>query len=308
MKKTFIALLIISLLGIVSTYASEDDYNSDNSERMEQDYEDNSMYKTWTWRDWKPSWTHIPTVKPKMLGEGKEEREQMKQEWKQKREDMKKEIKENRDEMKNNRKEFRDEHKDDMKALSWTLSEDQRTQVKALHEAHKTEMEALMSELKSVKGDDAKMKEIFVKIEAARAAHLDKLKTIVGENSEFAKIVDARKGVFEENKALREENRSKREEWRDGIEDKVVKYKGIFVQKIAKKLEKLNTTQIQKIIDKVDAQLTKVEANTILSQENKDKLKAQLVALRETLEDRLDTSDAEQDMIEVQSMIESVGQ
>ena len=281
MKKTFIALLVISLLGVASTYASEWEMETEHNE-------DHQMM---------------------MYGSGsKDMRKQEHEQWKQKREDLKKEAKANRDEMKNNRKEFRDEHKDDMKALSGSLTEDQKTQVKALHEAHKTEMDALMAELKSVKGDDAKMKEVFVKIEAARAAHLDKLKAIVGESSEFAKIVEARKGVFEENKALREENRSKREEFRNGIEDKVVKYKGIFVEKISKKLEKLSPTQIQKIIDKVDAQLTKVEANTKLSQENKDKLKAQLVALRETLEDRLDTSDAEQDMIEVQSMIESVGQ
>ncbi len=272
MKKTFIALLVISLLGIASTYASET-----------EDSENHPMMMNGSWA----------------MMKHKEEIKEMRK-W------ARDEMKANREEMKNNREEFRSEHKDDMKALSWSLTEEQKTSLKGLRDTHKAEMDSLMAELKTVKGDDAKMKEVFVKIESARAAHLDQVKAIVGENSEMAKIVDARKGVFEENKALREENRSKREELRAGIEDKVVKYKGAFVQKIAKKLEKFTPEQIQKIIDKVDAQLTKVEANTKLSIENKDKIKAQLVALRETLEDRLDTSDTQNDMAEVEAMIEAV--
>lgn len=192
--------------------------------------------------------------------------------------------------------------------MSGSLTDDQKTQLKTLLDAHKTEMDSLFAQLKAAKGDDAKIKEIQASIESARASFLSQVKAIVGDNADLSKLVDDRTQVFEENKALRDENRQKRDELKAGIENTVAKYKDAFVQKLSAKIAKISDSQVQKLLDTVNAQITKVEANTKLSEANKTKLKAQLVALKEILEDRLNANTSDSTVTEVQSAIESLTQ
>ncbi len=218
-------------------------------------------------------------------------------------------MKANREKMKANVQEFKDTNGGWLlKALSWSVSDVQKQQIKTIRDNQKSEIDTLVQELKWAKWDESKVKEITDKIEQTRQDALSQIQGIVGADSELGKVVEERTKVFETNKALREENRTKRAELRAGIEEQVVKYKDAFIQKISGKLDKMKTKQVEKLVGLVDKQLAKVEANTKISADTKSALKSKLVALRETLQDKIDTSATVQDTTDVQALLDSVTQ
>ncbi len=219
---------------------------------------------------------------------------------KEHREEMNFQIKVNREEIKNNLQSFRKENW----TASWAfnnLNDQTKAKIRALQEEFKTTTEALKKEYESkiesatwVELKDTLRQELKTKLEEMVIAHHEELKTLVWSNEEALAWVEARKEMAEENKELREENKTAREEFRGDRKKQVLAYKEKFHSQLWAKLVKVwakSPEKLEKILWKIDAMMVKFDANTKLSQINKEKIMSQLTALKELLEDSLDTEE-----------------
>lgn len=186
------------------------------------------------------------------------------------------------------------------------LTDEEKAEVDALREEHKDDVEALKAEYEAkiaswatLEEKDLLRVELRTKLHELNKTFLEEMNSSVSRSDEVKAYVTARKAVFDENKALRMANLKNREELRWDKKVHVLKYKDKFVKAIWKKIDKIamsKATALEKVLVKIDAMMDRFEANTKLSEENKTKILAQLIALKELVEDSLENSEIEQEV------------
>lgn len=154
------------------------------------------------------------------------------------------------------------------------------SQKKATHDAKKAEYE---------KNKEAKKAE-YEKAKEAKKAEMD------AKREEGKKKIEEHKAEMdkkkEEMKKMMEEKRGEiketREEWKAKHAELVTRYKEAFKAKVEAKLASMNQEQLEKVLGNVEKQIQKVQASKLV-QEKKDNILAQLHALKELIQSKLDT-------------------
>lgn len=226
-----------------------------------------------------------------------------KQELEKLREEKKEEIEQNKEKMKENRQEFRADVKE-LKSTSWALlTSEQKEKIKALNDAMKVELAPLIEKLRQEKNIDAR-KILIDQINEIHKKYVEKVKEIVGENANLLGLVDKRIEVLDENKLLRQENLDTRKEWREAKAELIEKYKTAFMNKLKSKLDTISAEKLEKVLTKVNAMIEKTLNNNKLSQTSKEKIIAQLEALKEILENKIDETTIINDEIDLGTLFE----
>lgn len=211
--------------------------------------------------------------------------------------ELKEKIKENLENFKEENGKLRDVLKlsDEEKAKLDTLRAEHEEDIKEL----KAEYEAKISAATTPEAKDVLREELRTKLHELNKAYLEEMNSLISRNEEAKAYVLARKAVFDENKTLRQEFAKSREELRWDKKEHVLKYKDKFVKSIWKKVEKIamqKAEKLEKVLVKIEAMMDRFEANTKLSDENKTKILAQLIALKELVEDSLESVEIEQEV------------
>lgn len=79
------------------------------------------------------------------------------------------------------------------------------------------------------------------------------------------------------------------------------KYREAFAKKLGDRLMKFPVEKLNTIITKIDAMTEKIEANTDMDETKKEKLLAQLEALRALIQDAIDEKE---NSIDIESLLE----
>lgn len=141
---------------------------------------------------------------------------------------------------------------------------------------------------------EAKREEVKQKTEAKKAemdAKREEVKKKVEEHkAEMDKKKEEMKKHLEEKKT---EVKALKEEWKQKHAELVAKYKAEFAAKVEAKLSSFSQVQLEKVLGNVEKQIQKVQ-NSKLIQEKKDKILAQLQALKELIQSKLDAGVSEE--------------
>jgi hypothetical protein len=78
-----------------------------------------------------------------------------------------------------------------------------------------------------------------------------------------------------------------------------MKYKKAFAEKLSSRIDKNSDKKLNIIIGRIEAALSKIEANTKISEDKKEKSVAQLVALRDIIVDKIDNTSEDIDFDEI---------
>lgn len=186
------------------------------------------------------------------------------------------------------------------------LSDEDKAKVDALRAEHKASADALKAEYDAkikaattAEEKDALRNELRDKMQALWESFYSEMKELVPQNDEVHTYVDARKAVFEENQALRKASLEKRKELRGERANQILAHKEKFVKTLGSKITTIvekKPERVETIVSKIDAMIAKFEANTKLSETNKQKILDQLKALKELVEDAVSENEIESEM------------
>jgi Mg2+ and Co2+ transporter CorA len=101
------------------------------------------------------------------------------------------------------------------------------------------------------------------------------------------RMLELKKDMLDKNMEIRKENGVIRQDFRQVRQDLKVKYKEKFVKALGTKLDKFSTERLNKVLEKIEIAIEKTNANEKLSQTNKDKILAQLDALKAIINEKL---------------------
>ncbi|NUJ98053.1 hypothetical protein HGA92_04685 [Candidatus Gracilibacteria bacterium] len=215
--------------------------------------------------------------------------------------DKKENIEENKEEMKKNRQEFRDDVKDLKSASGALFTNEQKEKIKALNDQMKEELEPFIEKLRQEKDIDTR-KLIIEEINAIHKKYAEKVKEIVGENANLVGLIDKRIEVLDKNKDLRQENLDTRKKWREERAELIEKYKTAFMNKLKSKLDTISADKLEKVLTKVNTMIQTTTNNKKLTQASKDKILAQLEALKEILENKIDETTIINDEVDLEAL------
>lgn len=211
-------------------------------------------------------------------------------------------IRENRQHIKENIMNFREEHGKPKDVFS-QIDDAQKEELKALKNQFEADMKALREKYADMEKNEENYRAYREEVEALREAHLDAVHEIVWNDDEVAGYVEARKAVFEENKQIRDENMEARIAFRGERGEVIEQYKDSFGKRLGGKLWKVKEWNLSKVLDKITSVYEKIDGNTKLSDEKKDKILSQLISLKELLEEELENRDAEDDVIDIEEIL-----
>lgn len=206
-----------------------------------------------------------------------------KEEFKKLREEEKAKIEANKEEMKKNREEFRNE-RGTWVVVKLNLTDEQKAEVKKIMDDHKAKMDALK---KSLEAKEITKEEFLVKVEELRNATNESLKALLWDNEEALRVLSLKKAMLDKNMEIRKENWEIRNDFRDQRQALRTKYKERFVKALGTKLDKMSDEKLKKVLAKIEAAIEKTNANEKLSEANKNKILAQLEALKAIINEKL---------------------
>lgn len=164
------------------------------------------------------------------------------------------------------------------------LTDDQKAQVKVIMDAHKVSADAIRT---SVASWSLTKEEWFVKLEELRITTNESLKALVWDNIEAMRMLELKKDMLDKNMEIRKENGVIRQDFRQVRQDLKVKYKEKFVKALGTKLDKLSEEKLKKVLAKIETAIELTNNNEKLSQISKDKILAQLDALKDIINEKL---------------------
>lgn len=250
------------------------------------------------------SWMHTGSgMYMKKLREAKEDSKILKDELKKTREELKEEVKTKKDEIKTNREEFK-ENSWDLKDILSDISDEQKEELKTLRDAHRATVEDIKEQLKNKELTSDEREELRNQLDEETTSYAEDVKEVIGDDAEASSYVDSRLELRNKNSEIRDEIRETRVETRGEMADMIETYKEAYFSKLATVVPKLATEKLEKLSTKVDTMIEKVEANTKLSQDKKDKLVAQLVSLKEIIDEELETRDILDEDLDLEEIID----
>lgn len=278
MRNKSIVLLIISLLLSISIASADDSSMSDSDDNKVMS--GSGMYM-------------------KNLREAKDEAKMSREEIKNKKNQLKEEVKSKKEEIKENRDEYKKD-RGELKEIFSEVNDEQKEELKTIREEHKTKVEEIKEKLKNKELTTDEREALRIELDKEIQSYAEAVKEIVWENAEVESYVDSRLELRDKNKSVREEIRNNREEFRWERSKLVLEFKETYYWKIAQVAPKLSDAKLEKLSTQIDSLIAKAEANTKLSQENKDKMVAQLTSLKEIIDEELETREILSEDIELE--------
>lgn len=212
-------------------------------------------------------------------------------------------LKFQKEQVKINNAEFRSEYWNITDYLTW-LTETQKAELKKYKDEHQVEIDALKSEYKekitsatSLEAREELRNELQVEIEKLVLKYYDEVISYLESlqnNEELQAYFEARKESILENQEIRKAWLLKRQEIRWERSEAIVKYKDVYIEKYKSRLDKIAEQKpeiLEKTLTKIDTLIEKYENSAMLTEIQKDKIISQLEALKETIEDILNTSE-----------------
>ncbi|MDD3144607.1 MAG: hypothetical protein PHV23_00690 [Candidatus Gracilibacteria bacterium] len=196
-------------------------------------------------------------------------------------------ISTNLQDLKDNRSEIKTEFS--LKSVLKGLTPELITEVKTLDETFRNDVKALEEKIKTNIGDIVKVKELRLELQNIRIAYNEKLISLVTD-TEVKNTLTKRLELLKQNFELIDSNIDARIEYRGALNDKVTTYKDKLSTKLGNGLPKVKEANIEKVLSKVDSVITIIENNTKITQYNKDKIIAQIIALKELLEEQIESN------------------
>lgn len=308
MKKILPLLLVSSLIVVNWTYADDDNlWTTDGNSNTNQVYTDSEVENETEYEDGyeyeETNTVDSTNAKPMMNNERWEKAKELKEELRKKKEEEMKMIKENRENMSQNRQDYRVENKEQLKeTFSW-MKEEKKDELKSLSEENRDEIKALNEEYKWKLLDEASREEYNQKLKELVEKHFEEMKTVVWDDETIDSLMQERKQVFDENKKLREENMNARIEYRWERANMIEKYKKNFVKRLEAAIPKIKLEKLSTVADKIDTMILNIEDNDKLSDDKKDSLVSQLVALKEIVEEEIENRWMMEDMIDIDAIL-----
>lgn len=278
MRNKSIVLLIISLLLSISIASADDSSMSDSDDNKVMS--GSGMYM-------------------KNLREAKDEAKMSREEIKNKKNQLKEEVKSKKEEIKENRDEYKKD-RGELKEIFSEVNDEQKEELKTIREEHKTKVEEIKEKLKNKELTTDEREALRIELDKEIQSYAEAVKEIVWENAEVESYVDSRLELRDKNKSVREEIRNNREEFRWERSQLVLEFKETYYWKVAQVAPKLSDAKLEKLSTQIDSLIAKAEANTKLSQENKDKMVAQLTSLKEIIDEELETREILSEDIELE--------
>lgn len=170
------------------------------------------------------------------------------------------------------------------------LSDETKAKIKEIMDAHKLSAEEIKA---SVASGSLTKEEGLKKLEELKTSTHESIKALVWDNEEAMRILGLKKDMHESNMEIRKDNAQIRQDFRQQRHDLKAKYKEKFVTALGTKLDKVSDEKLNKILTKIDVAIEKTTANEKLSQTNKDKILAQLDALKAIINEKLWVSEEE---------------
>jgi molybdopterin converting factor small subunit len=96
---------------------------------------------------------------------------------------------------------------------------------------------------------------------------------------------------METKRAEKEEVREKKKVFKEQRADKISEYRTQFLEKIGDKIEKISDDKLKRILGKLEGLYTKTEANTSLSDEQKETTLSKIIALQDLITEKLEETD-----------------
>ena len=221
--------------------------------------------------------------------------EWIKWEAKEKRAEKNDEMEERRDEVRLNRIDMAS--KDDLEDTFWELEEELKEELKDLYEEQKEEMEKLREEYED--SDDMEVfSEEFLQASAnLRAEHYAELTELLWDDAEALAMVRERENIFIENEKLRKQNVEARKEYRWEKSWEIQEHKEKLIDRIGGKLDKFPVESLESLLVKIEEFIVRIEENDDMSEERKELINQMLIALQEMIEEQLDMTDSEADIL-----------
>lgn len=237
--------------------------------------------------------TSVKTEKEKVI----EMRSNEKEKIMEKRESTKVRIQANKVKAEINRKDFRSENAEEIKNIKVSLWEEQKAELAVLREELKVEMNDLKVRLEAASTDEQK-EGIKDNIQNLMEEHYQAVEEIVWEG-EIKDIIEKRKTVFNENQNLREESKEMRREYLEVKKDTVQKYKKAFISRLENVIDELSDEKLVEVNDRIDSMIERTDSNVNISDEQKETLLSALVALKEIIEEKLQSDVMQDDAMQV---------
>jgi len=208
-----------------------------------------------------------------------------------------------REEVKQNREEFRSEN-EELKVILWKLSQEIQTQIKALWLEHRVAMNSLQTELSNSGATEARKEEIKTQMKTLNEAHIAKVIELAWSTDEVKVYFTKKAELIEKNEELRNQAKEARAEFRQWKDEIVNKYKTLYFAQLKAVIPRLWDTKLEEVSAKIDAMITKIDANATMSEENKAKLLAQITSIKEIIQEELDSRAKADETFDINSILE----
>lgn len=296
MKKTnYLAIVLLLILSFSFVEANEDSVwvpttstTSVDESLLENDdkmKEDRPMIRTNVWI--REKITMSGSIMKDKMSWIKEDMKTFRKDIKEVRNEKREIISNNLRDLKENRSEIKSEFS--LRSVLKWLNSELTDEIKALDETFRADMKALEEELKANIWDIEKVKELRLRIQNIRIAYNEKLISLVTD-TEVKNTLTKRLELLKQNFELINSNIGARIEFRWKLNNKVSTYKDKLSTKLEKGLPKVKETNIEKVLWKLDWVISTIENNTKITQINKDTIMAQLIALKELLEEQIEAN------------------
>lgn len=92
-------------------------------------------------------------------------------------------------------------------------------------------------------------------------------------------------------------------EFRGERSELVSKYKEAFAKRLIEKLPKMSSDKLEKLLVRIESNITKLEANTRTTTEAKDKIISQLISLKELIEEEIENKSSSEEEIDIEAIL-----
>lgn len=306
MKNKSIILLIASLLLSISIASADDSNISTSSE---------TRVMTWSGENMKnlkdariESRVEVKKenrteTKVNARVEARTEIKMTKEEIKAKRVELKEEVRSKKEEIKTNREEYKKDRWE-LKEIFSEVTDEQKEKLKTLREEHRETVEEIKERFKDKELTLEEREQLRIELDMEIQAYAEAVSEIVWGNVSVNQYVDSRLELRNKNKSIREDIKDSREEFRGERSELVLEFKETYYWKVSQVIPKLADSNLEKLSGKIDTLITKTEANTRLSETNKDKMIAQLISLKEIIDEELETREILNEDLELELEIE----
>lgn len=276
MKKiTNKAIVLLFIIALSSTFlVNADDNTNDSTDSIENT----------------ATWTQIPTFKKGMWNiiiEAKNNFKEAREQRKENRETFMKTQQEKRDEAKLNREEFKNNKTSIINAFSG-ITNTQKEELTKLRDEHKTAIEDIMEKLKNRELTLEERETLRLEIEKINEKFNEEVKNLFSDNEKVLVFIETKEKLKLKNEKLRDEAKIAREQYREGRDEQIMIQKEFYLNKLALTIPKVNDIKLENISKQAQKMLEKIEANTKLSTEKKDKISSKIISLIEILEEEIE--------------------